>query len=639
MDRAAKTRGTMRGQVSALLLVCVAAACAGGDRGRVPTLSSRPPETPGLAAVAEDSDVPTGAIGFDGDLRLTEPLLQRQRRSDEGDLQPWVMPLAARRHPLLETRAHGSVSVGTVTGGYLVQAAEIEPDGKHHRVLALLEPRNTRFTTDEMKRLLLCAAARVAKTYPGQRLHVGNLARHDGGTVPWSVSHHNGRDADLAFYSRTPHGRPASPDHLYRFNAQLESVDAPVALRFDVAANWALAKALATCPGGDDIQFLFVAHWLKAPMLRWAHDADEPKAVIARVAALLHQPRNAMPHDDHLHVRIGCATDDRDEGCLDVARADPGALGRAARVEARLPRLRAALRDGGPEQRADALYLLGLYRDSASMDAMRSAVGDPDLTVRAAALDAWLDWQPTGSDVTLAQRVDKETDPRLLARALRGLADAGAWPALVQCLHDRRELQPGDDRPESPAVIVRALAADLIAGSGKPALAHHLVDLLADANPRVRRTARRGLESLLTRDAAVVVGLAGPGAFVTDVDAVAPEMERSAWLQVVASLGPDQPAEDLMVAGLQRAGFGVAAASRAALPELVRALATPGAVGVAAGRLIARSVGWRPPHGRGAYSDPDVFWPAWLAKRHLLPATAIPVQQGAGGSAWAADSD
>ncbi len=44
--------------------------------------------------------------------------------------------------------------------------------------------------------------------------------------------------------------------------------------------------------------------------------ADDP-ALVAKAAALFHQPSDAQAHDDHMHVRVYCAPDDRISGCID----------------------------------------------------------------------------------------------------------------------------------------------------------------------------------------------------------------------------------------------------------------------------------------------------------------------------------
>ncbi len=191
---------------------------------------------------------PTEANETEGDFRVTESSHREDRKSLDEGLHPLVMPLGEQPYPRLASRAKGSISVGTVTGGFLVQAAEITQEGAHHRILTKVSDRQTRFTTDEMRDLLMCAAKSVDREVRGQKLGIGNLSRQGGGPLPWSVSHHNGRDGDLAFYARAPNGSVATPEHLYHFGRDLQAADAPSPMRFDTAANWYLVRALLTCP-------------------------------------------------------------------------------------------------------------------------------------------------------------------------------------------------------------------------------------------------------------------------------------------------------------------------------------------------------------------------------------------------------
>ncbi|MBI5611399.1 MAG: penicillin-insensitive murein endopeptidase, partial [Deltaproteobacteria bacterium] len=200
-------------------------------------------EPPNLSAIAapapQDVQAPvaTQALELDGDQRVAEPIGRLARRGASDAIDAFVMPLQSRYHPRLASDAAGSISVGTVTAGYLVDAAEIPVQGEHHRVLDKVVPRQTRYTTDDMRDLLLCAAERVAKEHRGAVLQLGNLSRPGGGPLPWSVSHHNGRDADIAFYVRDAKGRLALMDHLYHFDSRGKATDSPEALTFDPEAN------------------------------------------------------------------------------------------------------------------------------------------------------------------------------------------------------------------------------------------------------------------------------------------------------------------------------------------------------------------------------------------------------------------
>ena len=87
-------------------------------------------------------------------------------------------------------------------------------------------------------------------------------------------------------------------------------------LRFDTARNWALVRALLEDPGVE-IQYLFVHNNLRRAMLQHAHAVGDDADLVDRADALLRQPGDSLPHDDHLHVRIYCSAADRPYGCRD----------------------------------------------------------------------------------------------------------------------------------------------------------------------------------------------------------------------------------------------------------------------------------------------------------------------------------
>ena len=587
----------------------------------------------------EPLDEPSAADGTPGEKRSAEPLRHAARRGADDALHPLVMPLAAAHHPLIASHASGSISVGTVTGGYLVGAAEIPLEGPYHKVLAAAADRQTRFTTDEMRAVLMCAAQSVAHSFPGHRLHLGNLSRMSGGPLPWSVSHHNGRDADLAYYVRTPAGRVASPERLYHFNAHLDATDAPEPLRFDVAANWTFVRALVTCRGAT-IQHMFMANWLRGPVLEYARKKKEPKAVIAKVAEMLTQPHNALPHNDHLHLRIACAGDDDSEGCLDVARAPIDAVGMAPGVRARLPKIREQLHDADPRRRADALLLIGAYRDEVSLPSLLDAVRDPDARVRRNAADVLGQWRPGGTIATLSAALDGENDPQTMVLALQTLAAMGEVAIVEGRFDDPRVLKPLSAAFDVPTVVVRRLAVELLRDSGSLEVARAAVPLLADADAEVRDAARATLMHIVNRSTADVMAALG-GDVLASAAAVAlvPENERTAWGTFLERLPADAQREAVAIVGLQHQGVGVAAVDRGSLPELVRALRLPPPFRDNAAQWIERVVQFKPPVGRGARSNPDSFWPDWLLHKGMIAASTLASMAPAGGSALSADSD
>lgn len=584
-------------------------------------LPALPDQTPRPAA-----DAPAAQLLLADNVRDSEPIARGGRRAVEQRVESGVMPLHAPRHAYVASSTRGSASVGTVTGGRIAQSAEMPLHGDHHQVLAKVAPRNTRFTTDELRDLLLCAARKVEQEHPGQKLQLGNLSRMGGGPLLWSVSHQNGRDADLAFYTRSQDGQIAFADHLYHFGSNLQSTDAPETLVFDVAANWSLVKGLLTCDG-PPIQHLFIANWLKRPILEYAQKRKEDKDLIARAAAILHQPRNAQPHHDHLHLRIACSADDRSEGCLQVARAPVEAIGQSEGVRARLPAVRALLQATTADKRMDAVSLLVLYRDQASLPLLRGLLRDPQPAVRAHAAKELLVWAPEGlaQDLDLALAV--ETDPAAAAWQLAGLLQLDATDRLVARLHDPRTLAPTATQWAAPTVAVRGLAASLLAETGSLDVAQTVVPLLADADPLVRYHARHTVQRIvnlssddLAAERLPQLALGGLSTGAT----LAPDVERDLWRSFFAQLPAGTDRDTLALRHLdQKVAATVLQLDRSALPGLVHALALPAPYRDNAARWIAKVVRYFPAAGRGARSQPLVFWGQWLVSRRLVPQQVV----------------
>jgi penicillin-insensitive murein endopeptidase len=222
-----------------------------------------------------------------------------------------------------------SVSVGTFTHGVLRRGAHLPETGEGYVVPPLWAVRDTRYGTDELVEALAHVARRVHREYPGSLLGFGDLSQKGGGDSVLHRSHENGRDADLIYYAVDDKGMPAPPaDSMPRYPAwdgrartplppEHGVVYGPFTPRwFDVPRNWALVRALLSEPR-IEIQYLFINNRLRDRLLQYAVERGEDPTLLDRARELLHQPGDSMPHDDHLHVRIFCAQDDRAYGCSD----------------------------------------------------------------------------------------------------------------------------------------------------------------------------------------------------------------------------------------------------------------------------------------------------------------------------------
>jgi penicillin-insensitive murein endopeptidase len=219
--------------------------------------------------------------------------------------------------------------VGSFNHGVLRRGAHLLPSGEGYVVPHLWVARQSSYGTDELVQAIRHAARRVRREFPGALLGIGDMSLRGGGDSLLHRSHENGRDADLIFYAVDDAGRPVAPaDSMPRY--MVPDLRARVPLpqehgvvygpfsprRFDVARNWALVRALLTEPS-IEIQYLFIHEALKQVLLAYARSISEDPGLIERADALLHQPGDSAPHDDHLHLRIFCAENDRYLGCAD----------------------------------------------------------------------------------------------------------------------------------------------------------------------------------------------------------------------------------------------------------------------------------------------------------------------------------
>lgn len=223
-----------------------------------------------------------------------------------------------------------SISGGTFHNGYLRHGKRLLPQGDGYVIPQLWQDRGNNFATDEMVSAIRRVARRVAKEYPGGVLGVADLSQPGGGESPLHRSHENGHDADLIWYALDEGGKPVAPcDSMPTYGRDLWAHDphpTPNVVfgpytprRFDVRRNWALVRALLQDPD-IEVQYLFVHARLRHLLLEQATRLGDDEELIDRAEALLKQPGDSLPHDDHLHLRIYCAPGDRQGGCRDFGQ-------------------------------------------------------------------------------------------------------------------------------------------------------------------------------------------------------------------------------------------------------------------------------------------------------------------------------
>jgi hypothetical protein len=178
----------------------------------------------------------------------------------------------------------------------------------------MISGRKSNFGTSEMARLIPRIANYVARQYPKSVLGVGNVSIEEGGAIGQSVSHRSGRDVDLGMYALSRTGGQVNLRAFRKFEA--DGWDRQHRYQFDTRRNLALMVALLT-DKKVEVQWVFVADWLKKRLIAEAWEQAIDPRTIARMEVVLHQPGDSNPHQDHYHVRIYCSSDDRRHGCLE----------------------------------------------------------------------------------------------------------------------------------------------------------------------------------------------------------------------------------------------------------------------------------------------------------------------------------
>lgn len=210
-----------------------------------------------------------------------------------------------------------STSVGAPSNGRVEGAWRFE-DTDDARVLPLRhQQRCLSFGSKRLVQSIARAAKRVRSEHPGgAQLGVGNIGRARGGPIrDYSHSHQAGRDADLAFYLLDNAGAPVAATDLVRVGDDLVGLENK-GVRLDVPRTWTLVRALLE-DSAIDVRWLFASRAIAKALLEEAVRTKAPARTIARAREVLHQPSDAPPHDDHLHLRIRCTAVETRGGCRD----------------------------------------------------------------------------------------------------------------------------------------------------------------------------------------------------------------------------------------------------------------------------------------------------------------------------------
>ena len=200
--------------------------------------------------------------------------------------------------------AHASLTVGNPNDGWQYRAKRLVRTRELHLRAASRE----RCYGHPALVLMLGRSARdVAKAAPGSVLLVGDLSFQDGGPISGHRSHQSGRDADVSFYVKDLDGKRVVAKDYVAFDGDGKAKDgSPVT--FDDERNWMLVESWARDRRAG-LSHIFVSDPLRRRLLDFARKNPRHARYMVEAAALLKQPENGEPHDDHFHVRITCPKD------------------------------------------------------------------------------------------------------------------------------------------------------------------------------------------------------------------------------------------------------------------------------------------------------------------------------------------
>ncbi len=222
-----------------------------------------------------------------------------------------------------------SLSWGTHSQGALLGAVALPMEGDGYQVHPEWRARGRTFAIEELVAGLTRAFARVARTTPGSLAYVGDLSLRRGGDSSMHRSHESGRDVNVFYYAADRDGKP-----LHNLPAMLRFADDGSAAAWssakpgrrmreplpdahlDLPRTWALVANLLSDPNME-VQWIFVHKPLAELLVQEAEREKADPALLARAREILHQPTDARPHDDHMHVRVFCPVQSRVFGCID----------------------------------------------------------------------------------------------------------------------------------------------------------------------------------------------------------------------------------------------------------------------------------------------------------------------------------
>ncbi len=569
-------------------------------------------------------------------------------------IPPWEEPY----HPFLNDEPNDvSISVGDVSNGYLINARLLPLPGKTYDILPRQKARGLAWGSDEMIDLLQHTAKQLWRR-GRRRLWLGNIGRRGGGDIPYSVSHNSGRDADIAFCYTNPKGYPVNPPDLVPLDKEGVSTSHGGYYRFDTARTWMVIQALIT-HRNTQVQYLFLSNPLKKKLLEHARKKGIPAGIIKKAERLMGQPGYALPHNDHIHVRIYCSKKDILGGCVNSGNIHGGTRLWRQELAERIEQVTAKLKDPEAEIRARAIERLALFKLRDRVDAMAELLDDPSARVRRAASLAVgeLGNQRHVTPMIAAFEIDPEPSVQMdMLESLRllGGPKAGAFMArvLAEASFEGRQSgplpkdvlrahtvptppPPKDGEPPLDEVAlamklamgpvetslftghvlplsdrrlsVRLAAIEVAADSERPEPVRPLIDLLTHPDPLIRGRAARALRRLPNHS--TDIDWSNPAALPDTLEA-----GQARWLAWYRRMGR-QSRDTWIAAGFRAAGYNVPKLDKRHIWEIVRAIPDDNHLSYNSQRTLMRLSKHWPLSLTWPKTDAAWHWTRWFKRR------------------------
>jgi penicillin-insensitive murein DD-endopeptidase len=221
-----------------------------------------------------------------------------------------------------------SYSIGSHSNGVLLHGVAMPFEGTGYYVHPDWRARSREYTTEEIAKWLTEIFVNFAEKYPGSKAYLGDFSARGGGGASMHRSHMSGRDFDIFYFACDADGQEVKDlPAMLRFNGDGSIASWSTGRKrslnqhlpeagFDVRRNWAVVREMLSNPTVE-VQWIFIHHELANLIIAEAEQDGTPPSLLARVRAVLHQPTDSQPHDDHMHVRVFCDPADRSVGCTD----------------------------------------------------------------------------------------------------------------------------------------------------------------------------------------------------------------------------------------------------------------------------------------------------------------------------------